>query len=801
MRRHSKEGREPVKARSRKTAARKRPNSMKAGGRRRNSSAARQETKVARLTRELNEALEQQKTTADILKVISRSTFDRVQARTRELQETLEYQTAASDVLNVISRSPANIQPVLETIAETAQRLCHAEQAYIMRLDNGLYHMAAAKDARPERIEYLKNNPIVPDRGSVTGRVARERRTIHIVDAQLDSEYTLNMAGDAGYRSILGVPLLRDGVAIGVIILTRGIVQGTYFERALAVARQQQAKSWELRAAMSMARLWRDQGKRDEARELLDSVYGWFTEGFDTLDLKEAKALWTSWGQETALHSEPSAGRRDLDEIAILHKGLARFLRDNPACQEGYCALQQCTCRCGTCGCDVVKPARKRFILSVAAGLVTSHMAFDGKIQRLPGALFAVWALAAGALAHASAAAQAGEAIKIGYSMALTGGLAPNGRSALLAQKIWEEDVNARGGLLGRPVKLVYYDDQTNPAMVPGIYTKLLDIDNVDLIIGGYGTNLLEPAMPIAMQRGKVFIGLIGTAVNSTFKYINYFSMIPTGPDSKASYTKGFLDLAVRQNPKPKTVAIVAADAGHGRSAAEGARENVKGAGLSVVYDRRYPSATTDLVPVVRAIAETNPDLVIVCSYPPDSVGMVRAVNEIGFKPKMIGGAMVGLQSTAIKARLGPLLNGWTNYDFWLPVPKMQFAGADDLIKKYQARAAVDDVDAVGNYMVPLAYAQLQVLQQAIVGTTSLDDSKIGDYVRANTFNTVVGDVSFGSNGEWVRSRMLQVQFQNIKSNDLTQFKDISIQAVVAPTEYESGKLIYPYEKALASNP
>jgi len=89
-----------------------------------------------------------------------------------------------------------------------------------------------------------------------------------------------------------------------------------------------------------------------------------------------------------------------------------------------------------------------------------------------------------------------------------------------------------------------------------------------------------------------------------------------------------------------------------------------------------------------------------------------------------------------------------------------------------------------------LAYAQLQVLQQAIVATTSLDDSKLGDYVRANTFKTVLGDVSFGSNGEWVRSRMLQVQFQNIKSNDLTQFKDISIQVVVAPTEYESGKLI-----------
>jgi branched-chain amino acid transport system substrate-binding protein len=331
---------------------------------------------------------------------------------------------------------------------------------------------------------------------------------------------------------------------------------------------------------------------------------------------------------------------------------------------------------------------------------------------------------------------------------------------------------------------------------VPSIYAKLLDVDKVDLIIGPYGTNLLAPAMPIAMQRKKVFIGLLGAAVNSTFNYPNYFSVAPMGPDPKPSFTKGFLDLAVRQNPKPQTVAIVAADAEFALNASEGARENVKAAGLTVVYDRRYPSATTDLAPVVRAIAETNPDLVIVCSYPPDSVGMVRAVNEVGFRPKMIGGAMVGLQSTTIKARLGPLLNGWTNYDNWLPIPKMQFAGVDELMKKYQAHAAVEGVDALGYYMAPWSYAQLQVLQQAIVATERLDDARLGDYIRANTFKTVLGDVRFGSNGELAQSRVLQVQFQNIKANDLAQFKDISIQVVVAPTEYESGKLIYPYEKA-----
>jgi len=428
-------------------------------------------------------------------------------------------------------------------------------------------------------------------------------------------------------------------------------------------------------------------------------------------------------------------------------------------------------------------------------------MLLEVKIRRFSGALFAMSALAAGAFVPASAAAQTGEPVKIGYSMSLTGGLGPNGRSALLAQKIWEEDTNSNGGLLGRPVKLIYEDDQTNPATVPGIYGRLLDVHKVELIMGPYGTNLQAPAVPIAMQRKKVFIGLLGTAVNSTFNYPNYFSMSPNGPEAKRSYTEGFLDVAVRQTPKPQTVAIVAADAEFGLNACEGARESTKAAGLTVVYDRRYPWATTDLVPVVRAIAETSPDLVIVCSYPPDSIGMVRAVNEVGFKPKMIGGAMVGLQSTAVKARLGPLLNGWTNYDVWLPVPKMQFAGVDELIKKYQVRASVEGVDALGYYMAPWSYAQLQVLSQAVTATESFDDAKLGDYIRANAFKTVVGELRFGTDGELAQARTLQVQFRNVKTNDLIQFKDISTQVVVAPTEYESGKLIYPYEKALTSSP
>jgi len=250
------------------------------------------------------------------------------------------------------------------------------------------------------------------------------------------------------------------------------------------------------------------------------------------------------------------------------------------------------------------------------------------------------------------------------------------------------------------------------------------------------------------------------------------------------------------QNPKPQTVALAAADAEFGLNACEGARDNAKKAGLKIVYDKRYPPATTDFAPIVRAIQAANPDIVAIFSYPPDSVGMVRAVNEIGFKPKMIGGGMVGLQATVFKTQLGPLLNGFVNYDFWLPVPSMDFPGVMDFLKKYQARAPAEGVDPLGYYIGPWGYAQVQVLGQAIEATKSIDDDKLADYIRSNTFKTVVGDVKFGKGGEWAQGRVLQVQFQHIKGNDIGQFRDISTQVVVAPDPYKSGSVIYPYEKA-----
>src|SRR6476620_4417055 len=193
--------------------------------------------------------------------------------------------------------------------------------------------------------------------------------------------------------------------------------------------------------------------------------------------------------------------------------------------------------------------------------------------------------------------AQAQEPIKIGFGVSLTGGLASSGKAHLMSKQIWAEEINAKGGLLGRPVKLVYYDDQTNAATVPGIYAKLIDIDKVDLLMGA-ATNLIVAAMPMIMERKKMVMVLLALGSNAEFKYPKYFQSAPFGPDPKGVLSDAFFAVAKSLKPAPKTVALVGADAEFSNNVLIGARANAAKYGLRVVYDRVYPQATVDFSPI-----------------------------------------------------------------------------------------------------------------------------------------------------------------------------------------------------------
>jgi branched-chain amino acid transport system substrate-binding protein len=393
-------------------------------------------------------------------------------------------------------------------------------------------------------------------------------------------------------------------------------------------------------------------------------------------------------------------------------------------------------------------------------------------------------------------AARADEPIKVGFSMALTGAVAQNGKQLIIALQLWRDDVNAKGGLLGRPVELVYYDDQSNPAEVPGIYTKLITVDKVDLLLGPYATNMAAPAVPVIMEHNMTTISLLAIGVNRHFHYSRYFDMVSVGPEGVKAFSRGFFELAAAQQPKPQTVALVAADAEFSKTSADGARENATANGFTIVYDKTYPPSTTDYAPVMRAVQAANPDVVFVAAYPPDTIGIVRAAQEVGLTPKMFGGTMIGLLITPIRMQLGPLLNGIVEMQDFLPTGPFNFPGVADVLQRYQAKAQGEKIDPFGYAFVPFGYAAGQVLAQAVEGAKTLDNAKLADYLHSHTFHTVVGDIAYTADGEWAHARTLFTQFQHVVADNMDQFRGGAVQPILWPPEYKTGTMIYPYADA-----
>src|SRR5688572_11069910 len=405
--------------------------------------------------------------------------------------------------------------------------------------------------------------------------------------------------------------------------------------------------------------------------------------------------------------------------------------------------------------------------------------------------VFAIVGALALSLGAISVNAQQGP-IKVGMSMPQTGSLGAGGQAALLALRMWVEDVNAKGGLLGRKVELIAYDDQTNPALTPGIYTKLLDIDKVDLLIAPYGTVPTAPIMPLVKQRGLLLMGNFSFGVNNVVKHDMWFNNAPW--NTASSWSDGFIEAG--QKLGGKSIAFLAADNEFAQNLANGARELAKKAGLQTVYNQNYPPTTQDFSSLVRGIRAAKPDIVFVMSYPPDSVAIVRAVNEIGVgdSVKLFGGGMVGLQFTPIMANLGSSLNGIVNYNSY--VPGIKYPGVEEFLQRYAKKATEAKVDPLGFYLPPFNYAIGQMLEQAITATKSIDHKKIAEYLRKNEMKTIVGPIRYDKSGEWANPRVVQAQFRGVVDKNVEQFRDPKKQVVIYPDQYKTGDVLVPFEKA-----
>src|ERR1700730_18248598 len=245
-------------------------------------------------------------------------------------------------------------------------------------------------------------------------------------------------------------------------------------------------------------------------------------------------------------------------------------------------------------------------------------------------------AIAVAVLGPASSVCAQQPPIRIGMTMAQTGGLPGGGKASLLGIEIWRDDVNARGGLLGRKVELVVYDDKSSASETPAIYSKLLDVDKVDLLLAPYATVPTAPIIPLVKSRGLLLIGNFSFQVNSKIGHDMWFNNAPWGPAD--SWAASFLGLG--QKGGGKTVALLSSDRGFAQNLALTARNVAKRLDMPIVFDQAYPPNTVEFSSIIRALNAAKPDIVYVASYPPDSAGILRAVNEIGIgdNVKIFGG-------------------------------------------------------------------------------------------------------------------------------------------------------------------
>src|SRR5580692_10954299 len=384
--------------------------------------------------------------------------------------------------------------------------------------------------------------------------------------------------------------------------------------------------------------------------------------------------------------------------------------------------------------------------------------------------------------------------IKIGMSMPQTGGLAAGGKASLLGIEIWRDDVNARGGLLGRKVELVVYDDKSSASETPAIYAKLLDVDKVDLLFAPYATVPTAPIMPLVKQRGMLLMGNFSFQVNSKIGHDMWFNNAPWGPAD--SWAAAFLTIG--QKAGGKTVALLTADQEFAQNLALTARDVAKQRDLPIVFDQAYPPSTVEFSSIIRALDAAKPDIVYVASYPPDSAAILRAVNEIGVgdNVKIFGGAMVGLQFAGVMQNLGSLLNGVVNFNTWLPEPSMYFDGTKAFFETYSKRAVEAKVDPLGYYLAPFGFAEGQLIEAAVKATGSLDQKAIAKYLHENEVQTIVGPISFAADGERKVTATLQAQFQGIVDKNMDQFKKSGKQVILFPEKLKSGEFITPFEAA-----
>ncbi len=344
---------------------------------------------------------------------------------------------------------------------------------------------------------------------------------------------------------------------------------------------------------------------------------------------------------------------------------------------------------------------------------------------------------------------QAVDEIKIGLTVSLSGDLAELGQQQLQGMQMWEEDVNARGALLGRPVKLIYYDDRSDPGTSARLYEGLINEDRVDLLLGPYSSDITLAASTVAEENGFPML-TVGAAAEAIWErgYKNVFGIdIPAH-----AYMDSVLDMLKERAPL-RVALVYTEDAVFTRDMAEGVRRQAAAYGLQIVFDQGFPQQTANLASLVRGMREANPDVVIGAVYYEGALGVMQESRRQGLSPDLFA-LSVGPAAGAFGAALGPGVEGVAGPVPWMRSDRRPFSF--DFSYRYRQRYGSD-----AGYHAAFGYAAGQILEAAVRLAGSLERDKVRTQLSSMRFRSLLGNYRVDETGKQIGHKTGVMQWQD----------------------------------------
>ena len=357
--------------------------------------------------------------------------------------------------------------------------------------------------------------------------------------------------------------------------------------------------------------------------------------------------------------------------------------------------------------------------------------------------------------------------IKIGASMSVTGTYAKPGTYQKQGYDVCIDELNAKGGILGRKVELVIYDDQSTPATAVRLYEKLITEDKVDAVMGPYSSAVSEAVANVTEKYKKVMVAPLAATTSIFKKGRKYIFMVITPAES---YLDGLIDMAAKRGLK--TVAIINEDTLFPKASASGTAEAAKKRGMQVVLQEAYPKGNTDFSALLVKIKAANPDVIAAGTYFDDAVAITRQMKELNVNPKMFGLTVGGdlPEFYDLLKQNAEYVYGSTQWDESLPYP-----GQKEFLAAYKSKFKQEPA-----YHTAAGYAGCLIYAEAVKRAGTLDADKVREQLLKMEIKTAFGEYKVEPDGFQIAHKMVMLQWQDGK------------RIVVWPDDLANGKMRYP---------